>query len=229
MFGTRQSSIDGDETTLCGDDLSRSALRHLADVRGALSNELWMDILTRHPVVVRKNPDALSRLLQGLQDEVDAKKCKYLKSSEELLDVISSCGIAVSGNAVALLRAILSRLDDDEDSSESLQNALRGIRSGIENSKELMSCVMRLRSHRSIGVRCEVARLVPTEMLSDKSLRVRLAAIRSIKSTSPLKLRVSRDTARRIVLYVVFEHENFNHITRRSLEYQRSNAHSIVM
>ena len=53
LFGTNQSSIDGDETTLCGDDLSRSALRHLADVRGALSNELWMDILTRHPVVVR--------------------------------------------------------------------------------------------------------------------------------------------------------------------------------
>ena len=190
MFGTNQSSIDGDETTLCGDDLSRSALRHLADVRGALSNELWMDILTRHlllyvvferearefqschslqyalychkclttshsisflqlthsyyysicPLItntklalrartqVRKNPDALSRLLQGLQDEVNEKKCKYLKSSEELLDVISSCGIAVSGNAVALLHAILSRLDDDEDSSESLQNALRGIR-----------------------------------------------------------------------------------------------------
>ena len=149
---------------MCGDDLSRSALRHLADVRGALSNELWMDILTRHPVVVRKNPDALSRLLQGLQDEVDAKKCKYLKTSEELLDVISSCGIAVSGNAVALLRAILSRLDDngddDDESSESLQNALRGIRSGIENNEEMISCVMRLRSHRSIGVRCEVARLV---------------------------------------------------------------------
>ena len=54
-----------------------------------------------------------------------------------------------------------------------------------------MSLVMRLRSHRSIGVRCEVARLVPTEMLSDKSLRVRLAAIRSIKSAAPLKLRLS--------------------------------------
>jgi len=171
---------------------------------------------------VRKVPDALSRLLHGLQDEVNEKKCTYLKSSEELLDVISSCGIAVSGNAVALLRAIVSRLDDGEDedeSTESLQNALRGVRNNIENNKELMSYAMRLSSHRSIGVRCEVARLVPTLMLSDKSIQVRLAAIRSIKSSSPLKLRVSRDTARRIVLYAcAHKDQDDDHATSNSLQ-----------
>ena len=66
-----------------------------------------------------KNPDALSRLLQGLQDEVDAKKCKYLKTSEELLDVISSCGIAHTiWKCCSTTNAILSRLDDDGDDDD---------------------------------------------------------------------------------------------------------------
>ena len=38
-----KAQIDGDETTLCGDDLSRTALRHLADVRGELSTNFgWI-------------------------------------------------------------------------------------------------------------------------------------------------------------------------------------------